>query len=363
MTIRSIETFHRNPVAFCRVTSDDGAQGWGQLSPYNADIAAEVLHRQVAPLCLGRDEGDIDGLVEAVMEGTYKFPGSYVCRALCGVETALWDLRGRRQGRSVADLLGRRRDRVLAYGSSMRRDIKPDDECERFQRLVGEKGFKAFKMRVGSVCGRDQDQWPGRTPELIAKTRKAVGDSVNLMADGNSCYSAAAAIEVGRMMQDQHFYWFEEPCLWWQYDATRQVADALEMPVSGGEQDNFMPAWDWMIDSHTVDIVQPDVCYIGGLTRTLHVARRAAGKGLRCVPHSANLSMVTVFTLHLMAAIENAEQYLEFSIEPNEWVRGLFDPALEVVDGALKVPDEPGWGVTIRADWLEKAERRISEAT
>jgi L-alanine-DL-glutamate epimerase-like enolase superfamily enzyme len=113
-----------------------------------------------------------------------------------------------------------------------------------------------------------------------------------------------------------------------------------------------------------LDVVQPDVCYVGGLSRALAVARMAAGADIRCTPHSANLTLVTVFALHLLAAIPNAGPYLEYSIEPDEyypWQAGLFAPALAVEDGRASVPEGPGWGVEISPSWLERAERVVSE--
>jgi L-alanine-DL-glutamate epimerase-like enolase superfamily enzyme len=116
-----------------------------------------------------------------------------------------------------------------------------------------------------------------------------------------------------------------------------------------------------MIAMRAVDIVQPDVCYVGGLTRALAVAAMAAEADLPCVPHSANLSLVTVFTLHLLAAIPNAGDYVEFSIEPRDWIGELYSPPLEVRDGRVDVTPGPGWGVEINRDWLQGAERRLSE--
>ena len=94
MKITRLETFCDRFVGFVRVTAEDGVQGWGQMSPYNADISAVVMHRQVAPWSLGRKADDIEGLVAAIPEREHKFPGSYLFRALAGLDTALWDLRG-----------------------------------------------------------------------------------------------------------------------------------------------------------------------------------------------------------------------------------------------------------------------------
>jgi L-alanine-DL-glutamate epimerase-like enolase superfamily enzyme len=118
-----------------------------------------------------------------------------------------------------------------------------------------------------------------------------------------------------------------------------------------------------MIAMRAVDVVQPDVCYLGGLTRTLRVARMAEDAVLPCTPHSANLSLVTIFTLHLMGAIGNAGPYVEFSIEPAAyypWQEGIFVPALVVRDGCVEIPAGPGWGVEVDQNWLRGAERFVS---
>ena len=120
-----------------------------------------------------------------------------------------------------------------------------------------------------------------------------------------------------------------------------------------------------MIEMGAVDIVQPDVCYLGGMVRTLRVAAMAHAAGIPCTPHSANLSMVTLFTMHLLRAIPNAGKYLEFSIEGPDyypWQDGLFRKSpYDVVDGHVRVTDEPGWGVEIDPAWLDKATYQSSE--
>ena len=108
------------------------------------------------------------------------------------------------------------------------------------------------------------------------------------------------------MLVDHGIRHFEEPCPYWELDWTREVTEALaplDIDVTGGEQDCELATWRRMIDMRAVDVVQPDICYLGGLTRTLRVAAMARAAGLPCTPHAANLSLVTVFTLHMMGAI------------------------------------------------------------
>ncbi len=364
MRITRIESFVTRTVGLVRLTVDSGHTGWGQIATYEAaDLVAQTLHRQVAPVVLGRDPVDRDRLGEAVIEANLKFPGSYICRALAAIDTATWDLQGKLEGKPVCELLGGSADPVPVYGSSMRRDITPEDEAERMARLREEQGFRAFKLRVGTPAGHNRDAWPGRTAALIPAVRQALGDEVTIHADANSCYTPDRAFEVGKLLEDHGYGHFEEPCPYWKMDWTQRVTAKLAIPVAGGEQDNWIPVWERMIRDHVVDIVQPDICYVGGVTRARQVARMAAEYGMLCVPHSANHSLVTVFTLHLWNALPNHGPFLEFSIEGQESFRAMFTPELKAIDGKVAIPAQgPGWGVTIDEEWLKKAEYGLSEA-
>ena len=270
-----------------------------------------------------------------------------ICIALAGLDTALWDLRGKRARKSVCELLGGTPRSYPVYASSMRRDISPAEEAERLTRLRDEHGYTAFKFRVGKECGHDNDEWTGRTEAIVPAVRNALGDDAILMVDANSCYTPGKAIEVGRMLEGYGVSHFEEPCPYWELEWTREVSDALDISVAGGEQDCMLAQWKRMVEMRAVDVVQPDVCYVGGLTRALQVADLARRSGLPCLLHSANLTLVTVFALHLMGS----EYY--------PWQDGLFAPALVARDGGVAIPTGPGWGVEIDPDWLARAERAV----
>ena len=366
MKLTAIETFTNEFVGFVRVTAEDGSQGWGQVSTYHSDITCEVLHRQVAPWMLCQDTTDLDDLLDIVAEREHKFPGSYLRRAMAGMDTAIWDLRGKQAGKPVAELLGGSAGTIRAYASSMKRDITPADEAERMKRLRDAHGFDAFKVRAGAEVGRGRDEWPGRTEEIVPTMRREMGDSAALLIDANSCYAPEQAIALGKLLQDNGFSHFEEPCPYWELEQTKQVTEALDIDVTGGEQDCDLPTWRRMIDMRAVDIVQPDILYLGGICRTLRVARMAEAAGLPVTPHCANLSLVTLFTMHLLRAIPNAGKYLEFSIEGEDyypWQDGLFvDDPYKIEDGHARVTEAPGWGVEISPDWLARSHYKISRA-
>jgi L-alanine-DL-glutamate epimerase-like enolase superfamily enzyme len=365
MKLKSIETFTNEAVGFVRVTMEDGAQGWGQVSTYNSDITCQVLHRQVAPWTLGQDTTDLDDLLDIVAEREHKFPGSYLRRAMAGLDTAIWDMRGKQQGKPVAELLGGSAGPIRAYASSMKRDITPAEEANRFKHLRDTQGFDAFKMRAGAEVGRNQDEWAGRTEEIIPTMRRELGDDVDLLIDANSCFTPERAIEVGHILQDNGFCHYEEPCPYWELEQTKQVTDRLDIDVTGGEQDCDLPTWKRMIDMRAVDIVQPDILYIGGISRTLRVVEMAMKANLPVTPHCANWSLVTLFTMHLLRAIPNAGKYLEFSIEGADyypWQQDLYvNFPYDIENGQARVTEAPGWGVEINPEWLAKARYQISE--
>ena len=365
MRITRLETFCNQWIDFVRVTAQDGAQGWGQVSTYHADITCTVLHRQVAPYALGAEASPSDELIDRIEEKEHKFPGSYLKRAMAGLDTALWDLAGKRAGKPVIELLGGRPGRLRAYASSMKRDITPEAEAARFLRLRDRHGFDAFKFRVGAECGRDVDEWPGRTEAIVPAIRKALGPEAHLLVDANSGFSPTRAIEVGRLLEAEGVEHYEEPCPYWELEQTKEVADALAVAVTGGEQDCELATWRRICELPAVDIVQPDILYAGGIGRTLRIARMAAARGLPVTPHAANLGLVTLFTMHLLPTLPNAGKYLELSIEEADyypWQYGLFrtDP-YAVTDGHVTVTAEPGWGVEIEPEWLARSSYRATE--
>jgi L-alanine-DL-glutamate epimerase-like enolase superfamily enzyme len=300
--------------------------------------------------------------------GPYKYPGTFALRAIGGLDTAGWDLRGKREGKPVCELLGGSPEPVNAYGSRTTRETGPEEEVEVCTRFAEERGLDAFKLKVGKRLAyhTDEDEWPGRTESVVSAVRDALPD-VDLLVDANGAYSAEGAIEVGEeVLEPNDVIHFEEPCPYWELEWTASVREALDVPVAGGEQDNMVDTWGktWerIVSMPAVDIAQPDVGYLGGVSRTMRVAEMAAEAGLPCVPHGPNHTLQKVITLHVLAAVDDPGPYpFEYRI-PDGGGLGMYEPEPKVEDGVVPVPDGPGWGVEVDPEWLAPAQYEKSEA-
>jgi L-alanine-DL-glutamate epimerase-like enolase superfamily enzyme len=363
MKITHIETLlESDHVAVVRVRTDNGMEGIGQTAAHGADLTVDMLHKFIAPVFLGQNPWDLQALAHRALKQNYKFNGTIKNRALCGVETAVWDLLGKATGQPVYRLLGGAvRDSIPMYASSLSRKITPEQEAQRMTDAIGKQGFRCVKIKIGGRMSQDRDEWPGRTEQIIPLMREALGPDVDISADANSSYSPQKAIKIGRLLEQYNYFHYEEPCPFDNLDSTAQVAAALDIPVAGGEQDSDLRTFKRMIDNRVVDIVQLDVGYIGGITQARKVAEMADLTGIPCTPHCANHSMLQVFTLHLAAAMPACYHYQEWRVDTDaQWAEEIYEPLLQVIDGKVALPTAPGWGVALQPEFVKKADVRAS---
>jgi L-alanine-DL-glutamate epimerase-like enolase superfamily enzyme len=194
---------------------------------------------------------------------------------------------------------------------------------------------------------------PSRTERLIPLARKRLGDRIDLHADANSSYDPAHALRIGRMLEDIKAVYFEEPCPFDHLEDTKQVADALTIPVAGGEQEYSEWRFRWTVANRGVDIVQPDLHYYGGMIRSIRVARMAAAAGMPTTVHISG-GFGFIYMLHFASCTPHIGRYQEYK-EEIEHYRGWFDPPLKIQDGKLSVPQGPGVGIANLHEWLKDA--------
>jgi D-galactarolactone cycloisomerase len=223
-----------------RVEADDGTVGWGECwGPVAGN--RELLERRVGPWLVGRDPLAVERVHdELVFDLRSAYHSTVPTGVVSGVDVALWDLKGKALGESVASLLGgRRRDEVRAYATGhFFRDV---DSFDRLRELFAEEaaghvaaGFDAVKVKIG--LNRHFPAWGAREDvDLVRAVREAVGDDVRVMADANHAYDRATARRVAEGLADLDAFFFEEPMPPEHVDAYAALNAAVDVPLAGGE--------------------------------------------------------------------------------------------------------------------------------
>jgi L-alanine-DL-glutamate epimerase-like enolase superfamily enzyme len=245
-----------------------------------------------------------------------------------------------------------KRRQIPVYRASGNRGNTPEEEVAYLREIVSEAGARALKFRVGGRMSLNADSRPGRTERLIPLVREAFGPEMTLYADSNSSYDVAEAIRVGRLMEDHGYAFFEEPCRFDHLEDTKRVADALTIPVAGGEQEFSEAGFRWMIRERAVDVVQPDLHYYGGYIRSIRVARMAHAAGLACTPHMSGSGTGYLDVAHFVSVIDNPAAFHEYkggSVVPVQ----SDSSSLRVEGGVVTVPSGPGLGIEIERAWVE----------
>jgi len=339
-----------------RVRSGDGAES--VTVPNNSRLldVYPLFLRQVLPFFIGKDARDLETLLWEVYryQSNYKFQGLAFWVCVATVEMALLDLMGQVSGKSIGDLLGgvRRRD-IGVYRASGNRGNTPEEEIDYLKRLVAETGAKAIKFRLGGRMSNNADSLPGRSEALIPLVRKTFGDGMALYADSNSSYDAPNAIRIGRLMQDDKYDMFEEPCQFDDLWATKQVSDALSIPVGLGEQEFSLRRFQWTIENRVMDVAQPDLHYFGGYIRCTRVARMAAAAGMPCTLHLSESGFAYLNVLHFASYAADPGPFQEFKGE-TEIPFECDSSALTCKNGIVRCPSGPGFGVKIDPDFVRK---------
>ena len=356
ITIDSVQLLKRDREYFVHVRSKDGAQGIS-VTNERASILYPILNQQVIPYFIGKDARDLEDHLVGVYryESNYKLQGLAFWCPVAWVEFAILDMLGRVTGRSMGELLGGVvRRRVPYYVASGRRDTTAEEEVQYLQELVAETGARAVTFRVGGRMSSNADALPGRTEQLIPLARKILGGDIAIHADANGSYDPPKAAEVGRMLEDVHAVHFEEPCPFDHLEDTQRVADALTIPVAGGEQESSQRRFRWMILHRGVDVLQPDLHYYGGLIRSTRVARMAALAGMPTTTHISG-GFGFVYMLHFASHVPDIGLYQEYKRGIARY-RDWFNPPLEAKGGALTVPTGPGVGIVRIDDLLKDAQ-------
>jgi L-rhamnonate dehydratase len=340
-----------------RVHTDEGIVGIGEVDSAPEAVQALIGRRSshaiagsLHDLLVGEDPRDVERLWQKMYRGLiYIGRRGIALHALSGIDIALWDIKGKAEGKPVSDLLGgAKRDRVRAYASRLMPDT-PEETHEAVSVLCND-GFTAVKLGWG-VLGQD----PRHDVRLAEAAKEAAGEC-EIMIDAGLGYGgdAKVAIDVARELERLGIFWLEEPFEPDEYEAYAELADSVDIRVAAGEQDTTVWGFRELIERGHVDLVQPDVTRCGGITEWLRIAELAREHDVETVPHAWKSGIIKAASLHCNAVIPDA-LFQEYCVADTPINQTLTHERLPVEpDGTILVPTAPGIGVTLDEEVVER---------
>ncbi len=355
--IETLELLRWKDNFICRVRSADGAVGISVGNNAQLQSVWPVFLVRLQPFFIGKDARDLEKLWEElyVYQSNYKLQNLALWVPLATIEFAILDMLGRLAQRPIGALIGEiHHPNIAVYQANNYRGKSAEASLALIQEEVARSEARAVKFKVGGRMSHNVDYPAGRTEKLIPMVREAFGDEMTIYADSNGSYDAAEAIRIGKLMETYHYDFYEEPVPFDWYEETRQVNQALRIPVAGGEQEPSMHTFRWLIANRALDIVQPDVFYFGGMIRSMRVARMAETMGMPCVPHISGSGLGYLYMMHFVSALPNAGPFHEFKGFNTQIPLECATSSLESKAGVVRVPSGPGVGVEIDPAFMAK---------
>ncbi len=307
------------------VDTEEGLTGYGVGGGGTAGVS--VVQTVLRAALLEKDPSDVEGLWTRMFHHILPFgPEGLAMMALSGVDLALWDLRGKSQGKSVAELLGGTSGRrIPAYATVS--DLEGVEAALR-------SGCKAVKINVKNL---DPHRSSDRIVDLVERVRDAIGPEGQLMADAFMAWDVPGTLGIADKIAHYNLMWLEEPLPPIDLDGYDRLSRECPIPIAGGEHKFVASAFEELMQRRLHAVLQPDVCWCGGLTQLLNLYKMAGRYGLRICPHRGS----EVWALHAIAAVDPSP--LAESGRPwMSWIEG--QP--EIRNGTVRLGDRPGFGVS-----------------
>ena len=357
--IESLELLRYEDNFICRVRSKDGATG--EMVSNNMQMVSLYLifTNRLQPFFIGKDARDVETLLEEVYvhKSNYKLQSLALWVPLATIEFAILDMMGKIAGEPCGKLIGNiENPTIQVYQANNFRGLSAEESIEKIKALVASSQAKALKFKIGGRMSHNKDYPPGRTEKLIPLVRETFGESMTIYADSNGSYNIHEAVRIGKILEEYKIDFYEEPVPFDWYEETKSVADRLNVPIAGGEQEPSMRNFRWLIGNNALDVVQPDIFYFGGMIRSMKVARMAARFGKLCTPHISGSGLGYLYMAHFVSAIHNAGPFHEFKGVKKDIPIHCPTSSLQSENGAVTVPTGSGMGIEIDSDFVAKHE-------
>ncbi|CTQ63417.1 mandelate racemase/muconate lactonizing enzyme family protein [Roseibium album] len=365
----SQQYYEKRSAHLVEVETDEGITGWGEcFGPGNIAIANKsIVEKVIQPMVLGCDPMDRDVLWHKVYNLTRDHGQKGMpLQSLSGVDIALWDIAGKVTGQPLHKLVGgAHRTRIPAYGYGMMlKRESVDDHVSRFKTeaaAIMDMGFVGAKLKTG--LGPREDIL------LCQAVAEAVEGRGRFMVDANHCYTTSDAFYVGRALDELGAYWFEEPVAPEDLDGYRELRRGLKVNISGGEAEFNRWGWRQILENRGLDIAQPEVCALGGISEYLRVLALCHAHFTPVINHVWGSAIAVATNIQLLAAMPALpgglhpwEPMLEFDTTDNRFRDNLLEVPLDIQGqvkssgGFVTIPDGPGLGVVPDRDFIRHYE-------
>jgi len=333
-----------------RVETDNGLTGLGEVVSCSYVARAVIEAPRSAPfrhglsqIVTGMDASDIDGIREAMVFGTAWYgPGGVTRQAMSGIDMALWDIRGKAEGKPVRKLLREDPvDSVPAYASVLwpeRPELVGDSA-----RAFLQQGYRSVKYGWAPM-GPDADV----DEALVASAREALGDGVDLMVDAGRAWDAQTALGRVERFAPYNVFWLEEPLHPFDVDGYRELSENSSIPIAGGEAMTLVEEYSDLLHNGKIHFVQPDLGRVGGISGALEIEKLAGETGARAVPHAFGTGVLLSASANWAAASDRP--LTEYTRAPSPLAQNLARHEMVFQDGELHLSDSPGLGVSLNED-------------
>ena len=340
-----------------RVHTDEGLTGIGEGTYSHKEVVVAKMVGELKSHIVGRDPFDSESIYRDLYSGGatgYRTGGVMFTSAISGIDQALWDLKGKALNAPVCALLGGPRTaKVPVYSHFGGRTIEA--LVESAQRMLDD-GFHGIKSGItiaesrGPKISREQLKTIDRK---YAALRKAVGDDVEIMDDPHAYFDPPSALEIARVLEPYRLLFFEEPTIPEDPEGYARVRQGTSTPIAGSERLTSKHRYNDFFRAGAVDVAQPDIVYIGGITEMKKVCALAETYQVVIAPHNTKGPVGIMAAAHVMAAIPNA--LIQEFIAPRRipWRNDVLKNPLEIEDSCLVISDRPGLGVEFDEDALE----------
>jgi len=341
------------------VNTDAGISGLGEVD--SAPLAVQGLVEGpyshavtcgLRELVVGEDPFETEKIWHKMYrQNIYAGRRGIAIHGMSGIDMALWDIKGKALGLPVWKLLGGGfHSKIRAYASSLFGET-PAETGERGKRFV-DQGFTAVKFGWGPL-GRNECL----DLALVEQARNGVGDKTDLMIDAGLCYDLKTAMQRARQFEAFDPYWFEEPLSPDNYEGYRRLSESTSIRIAAGEEESNRLSYLDLMDRGRVDIVQVDLTRCGGFTEAMKIASLAADRSLPVVNHGFTTYINVAAALHFLASIPNSF-ILEYVVEEGSHLRDdITFQEIKSIDGWVNVPNEPGLGVTLNQEAIDRYRR------